>query len=137
MDNDKIKSEIELYGKPRQQILDQWGLFHHPRNDMVAIAFTETTVNVTTRDGRVIAVPLDWFPWLRDATPEQRADYTLYDSVVDFNQLDNGFSMEPVLFGNPHLFTELSALPDIDDLAYDDDDSADSDTNDSTPLPQG
>lgn len=93
---------------------------------------TADKVHVTTRDGRVIAVPLDWFPWLRDATPEQRADYTLYGSTVDFNQLDDGFSMEPVLFGNPHLFKEMSALPEIGEL---DDDESDSD--DLTASPKG
>lgn len=134
MDADKVKAkEIELYGAPRQQILDQWGLFHHPRNDMVAIEFSGDKVFVTTRDGRVIAVPLDWFPWLRDATPEQRADYELSESSVYFPQIDEGFSMEPVLFGNKRMFTEMSALPEISDLDDDDDD----DTDDLTSAAQG
>ena len=102
MDADKVREkEIDIYGAPRQHIIDQWGLFHHPRNDMVAIELTADKVCVTTRDGRIVSVPLDWFPWLRDATPAQRADYDLYEDSVYFNQLDEGFSMEPVLFGNP------------------------------------
>jgi len=126
MDADKVREkEIELYGAPRQEILDQWGLFHHPRNDMVAVEFAADKVYVTTRDGRVVSVPLDWFPWLRDATPAQRADYDLSESSIYFNQLDEGFSMEPVLFGNPSLFTEMSALPELNDLEADNSDSDD------------
>jgi len=33
--------------------------------------------------------------------------------------------MEPVLFGNPSLFTEMSALPELNDLEADNSDSDD------------
>lgn len=97
----------------------------HPRNDIMSVDFNDKYVITTTRDERIIMMPLDWFPWLRDATPEQRADYTLYGSSVEFNQLEEGFSNETMSFGNPHLFKEMSALPEIYDL--EDDDESDSD----------
>jgi len=94
----------------------------HPRNDIMSVGFDNKYVLTTTRDGRIIMMPLDWFPWLRDATPEQRSDYTAYGSTVDFNQLNSGFSNETMSFGNPRLFTELSALPELSDLEADDSD---------------
>jgi len=39
-----------------------------------AVYFDEHTMHVTLTDGRVISVPLVWFPLLAEATPEQRAE---------------------------------------------------------------
>jgi hypothetical protein len=36
------------------------------------VRFTEDAMLVGLSDGREISVPLEWFPRLRDATPEQR-----------------------------------------------------------------
>jgi hypothetical protein len=36
---------------------------------------TEEMMQVLLTDGRIISVPLIWFPALRAATPEQRANY--------------------------------------------------------------
>jgi hypothetical protein len=37
---------------------------------------TDTSLlHVTLADGRELAAPLEWFPHLRDATPEQRANW--------------------------------------------------------------
>jgi hypothetical protein len=38
-----------------------------------AVEFTDDMMNVTLTDGRVIGVPLAWFPTLLAATPEQRS----------------------------------------------------------------
>ena len=38
-----------------------------------AVIFDDVAMHVTLTDGRVLTVPLSWFPALRDATPEQRA----------------------------------------------------------------
>jgi hypothetical protein len=37
-----------------------------------SVDFDDLTMNVTFMDGRVLSVPLAWFPMLRKATPEQR-----------------------------------------------------------------
>jgi hypothetical protein len=36
------------------------------------VQFTDDTISVNLRDGRVIAVPLVWYPRLLEATPSQR-----------------------------------------------------------------
>ncbi|HEX8202258.1 MAG TPA: DUF2442 domain-containing protein [Isosphaeraceae bacterium] len=38
-----------------------------------SVEFDDAMMRVTFIDGRVLCVPLAWFPVLRDATPEQRA----------------------------------------------------------------
>jgi hypothetical protein len=35
----------------------------------------DSLLRVTLADGRELAVPLEWFPRLRDATPEQRRNW--------------------------------------------------------------
>ncbi|MDO9474181.1 MAG: DUF2442 domain-containing protein [Caulobacter sp.] len=38
---------------------------------------TDTVLRVTLADGRELSAPLEWFPRLRDATPEQRGHWRL------------------------------------------------------------
>ncbi len=39
---------------------------------VVDVSFSPDSLSVTLRDGRVISVPLAWYPRLLHATPEQR-----------------------------------------------------------------
>ena len=50
-----------------------------PTVDATAVAVTadDSSLRVVLADGRELAVPLEWFPRLRDATPEQRANWRL------------------------------------------------------------
>ena len=43
----------------------------------VDVRFSEDSLIVRLSDGREVSVPLEWFPRLRDATPEQRKDWRL------------------------------------------------------------
>jgi predicted nucleic acid-binding protein len=40
-----------------------------------SVSFDEDMMHVALTDGRCISVPIIWFPLLREATPEQRAQY--------------------------------------------------------------
>lgn len=42
-----------------------------------AIAFSDGLMHVSLTDGRIVSVPILWFPRLRDPTPEQRARYEI------------------------------------------------------------
>ena len=42
-----------------------------------SVSFDEALMHVTLRDGRIIGVPLAWFPILRAATPAQRMNYEI------------------------------------------------------------
>lgn len=39
------------------------------------VSFDEAAMHVELSDGRRISVPLEWFPRLRDASPEQRKNW--------------------------------------------------------------
>lgn len=41
------------------------------------VCFSEFSLRVGLADGREITVPLEFFPLLRDATPEQRSHWSL------------------------------------------------------------
>lgn len=41
----------------------------------VDVRFDDALLRVTLADGRELAAPLEWFPRLRDASPEQRAHW--------------------------------------------------------------
>ena len=43
----------------------------------VEVSCTTDTLNVVLADGRMVALPLAWFPRLLDATPKQRAEWEL------------------------------------------------------------
>ncbi|MFW6069115.1 MAG: DUF2442 domain-containing protein [Chloroflexota bacterium] len=43
----------------------------------VSVRFSEDELHVRLSDGREISVPLEWFPRLRSATPEQRENWRL------------------------------------------------------------
>lgn len=69
------------------------------RNDAVAVEVTSESLVVTTRDGRIVHVPLTWFSWLTNATPEQRADFENNETSIHWNSLDEGVSMQVILLG--------------------------------------
>ena len=41
------------------------------------VRFTDDALIVALSDGREVSVPLEWFPRLRDAAPEQRDNWRL------------------------------------------------------------
>jgi hypothetical protein len=41
----------------------------------VDVSTDESSLRVVLADGRELTVPLEWFPRLRDATPEQRRNW--------------------------------------------------------------
>jgi len=44
---------------------------------VVDVRFTDDALIVRLADGREVSVPLEWFPRLRDATPQQKQDWRL------------------------------------------------------------
>jgi Protein of unknown function (DUF2442) len=46
-------------------------------SDAVNVETTDELLRIVLADGRELAVPLEWFPRLRDANPEQRRNWRL------------------------------------------------------------
>ncbi len=64
-----------------------------------SVRFDDDSMWVDLADGRVIAVPLAWFPRLLSATPEQRALVTYSSRGLHWEALDEDISVDGLLAG--------------------------------------
>ena len=64
-----------------------------------SVRFDEDSMWVDLTDGRVIAVPLAWFPRLLHATPEERAQVALSPRGLHWEELDEDVSVVGLLAG--------------------------------------
>lgn len=67
----------------------------------VSVAITDEALTVHLEDGRGITVPLEWYPRLVHATPEERNHYELLGrgSAIGWPDLDEHLSVESILAG--------------------------------------
>jgi hypothetical protein len=65
----------------------------------VAAKITHDKVIVTLADGRDIATPLAWYPWLAGATSQQRANVEIGPLMLYWPDLEEGISIESMLMG--------------------------------------
>jgi hypothetical protein len=67
------------------------------------VQFTEDTISVCLRDGRVISVPLVWYPRLLDATASQRKNWKIAGGGygIHWPDIDEDLSTEGLLRGAP------------------------------------
>ena len=67
-----------------------------------AIDFIPDAFVVHLQDGRSLTVPIEWFPRLRDATPDQRSRYEFsgHGYGIHWPELDEDISV-PGLLGLP------------------------------------
>lgn len=64
-----------------------------------SVRFDDDSMWVDLADGRVIAVPLAWFPRLLHATPEQRGQVELSPAGLHWDALDEDISVAGLLAG--------------------------------------
>jgi len=67
------------------------------------ITFDDRTMSVALRDGRVIRLPLEWYPRLLDATPVQRRNYRIETpgDCVHWPDVDEDLHVDGMLKGVP------------------------------------
>ncbi len=67
----------------------------------VEITFTEQALQVSLDDGRMISVPLAWYPRLLNATPSERIQYELIGDGegIHWPSLDEDISVEGLVAG--------------------------------------
>jgi hypothetical protein len=65
------------------------------------VEFDEVMMRVVFTDGRVLGVPLAWFPALRAATPAQRARYEIGGRGISLHwpELDEDLSIAGLMAG--------------------------------------
>ena len=68
-----------------------------------SVSFGGRMLSVQLTDGRVLSTPLEWFPRLRDATDEQRANWRLIGDGVGIHwpEVDEDLSVEGLLAPAP------------------------------------
>jgi hypothetical protein len=74
-----------------------------------SVRFDENSLWVELSDGRVIAVPLAWYPRLLHATPEQRANVEISPMGLHWDELDEDVSVSGLLAGRGDLTATASA----------------------------
>jgi len=72
---------------------------HQTKDRPVAVEIIDHHIIVTLADGRRISNPLDWHPWLAQATHEQQARIELSAFSVDWPDLDEGLDIQGMLDG--------------------------------------
>lgn len=65
----------------------------------VSAIIKEGMLRVQLQDGREIATPLEWYPNLLDASPEQRTNVELSRSGIHWLDLDEDLSIAGMLRG--------------------------------------
>jgi hypothetical protein len=70
---------------------------------VAGVSFSADSLSVTLKDGRVISVPLTWFPRLRHATSEQLSHWKIAGGGygIHWPDLDEDLSTEGLLRGAP------------------------------------
>jgi hypothetical protein len=71
-----------------------------------AVRFEGNMLYVALSDGREISVPIDqveWLKWLANATPEQRAQWSIEPSgfAIQWDELDDGIEVGHLLSMQP------------------------------------
>jgi hypothetical protein len=73
---------------------------YDPEKDRpIAVRIHDGLVSVTLADGRIISNPLDWHPWLAQATGAQQEHVELHAFSVDWPDLDEGLDIQGMLQG--------------------------------------
>lgn len=67
------------------------------------IAFTDELLTVHLKDGRIISVPLKWYPRLLNATKKQRNHFEISSAgyAIHWPEIDEDLSTEGLLLGLP------------------------------------
>ena len=75
-----------------------------------SVRFDENSMWVDLSDGRVIAVPLAWFPRLMHATPQQREQVEFSPQGLHWEALDEDVSVAGLLAGVGDLTRQASEV---------------------------
>ena len=65
----------------------------------VSVSFNEDMMSTTLEDGRIITVPIAWYPRLLNATTAQRLKFELSPAGIHWDEIDEDISVEGMLIG--------------------------------------
>jgi len=66
-----------------------------------SVRFDSDMMHVSLTDGRIVSVPLRWFPLLREATPAQREQYEIGGGGISLHwpEIDEDLSVANLMTG--------------------------------------
>lgn len=79
--------------------MHEWPIIHRERCHAREVRFTDEHAMIHLADGRIIGVPLCWFPPIQSATSEQRQNYISYGDTVYWHDVDDGIDLTAMLTG--------------------------------------
>lgn len=67
----------------------------------VSVKFDDKMMHVSLTDGRIISVPVEWFPRLRDASAAERANYEIGPAGIGIHwpDVDEDLSVAGLMAG--------------------------------------
>ena len=74
-------------------------VIHSIRTEARRVRFTEAHAMIDLADGRIIGVPLDFFPLLKAATDEERQNYKMHGLTIDWEDIDDGMDLTALVSG--------------------------------------
>lgn len=74
-------------------------VIHETRNEARRIRFTQEHALIDLADGRILGVPLDFFPLLKAATIEERHNYELHGLTIYWEDIDDGMDLTALISG--------------------------------------
>ena len=72
---------------------------HDARNRPTRVRFSDEFVFIDLADGRALGLPLYFFPWLQDASDDERNNCQLYPYSVYWRHLDEGIDIIAMVSG--------------------------------------
>ncbi|MCY3832096.1 MAG: DUF2442 domain-containing protein [Chloroflexi bacterium] len=79
--------------------MDMMPLVNPVRCAAKKVSFTKKYARVSLADGRVISLPLKFYPRLQKATDSQRKNYELFGLNIYWDELDEGIDLTAMLTG--------------------------------------
>ncbi len=76
----------------------------------ISVSLSQDAFTVELSDGRLLTVPLSWYPRLMHGTPKERQDWTLIGrgEAIHWEQLDEDISVEGLLAGRRSMESQRS-----------------------------
>ena len=88
---------------------DPFSILEIERNHPAAVEIRDYHIFITLNDGRILGLPLGWYPWLAAATPEQQANVEIGLFSIDWPDLEEGIDMAAMLTGTYMMAIEKAA----------------------------
>jgi hypothetical protein len=100
-----------LVAENQNELLEAWHEFFGSDERVKDVQITEDALSVTLMDGRVISVPLAWYPRLLDASNTQRENWKIAGGGygIHWPDVDEDLSTEGLLRGAPAVPRQPSA----------------------------